>query len=267
MTTCTRASTSTTKAFGLTIGRRFGGDAVELLGATSPIYLLAKPNGTVASATSRHLRSYARHWTPVHLDIVVDEIDGAVDRARNAGARLEGPVKTNNWGKIAMLADPFGHGICLIEFVGRGYDEIATEKPQSSGTRSGAASDGPSMPELVCWKCGASLADLTLPLLRLEECRKCGAELHVCKLCEWYSVDRREALPRADRRGSEGQGARELLRLLQAAARRVCAGGRRRVRQGALRPGCACSAARRTRPEPTAADKRRAELDKLFKKK
>jgi hypothetical protein len=25
-----------------------------------------------------------------------------------------------------MLADPFGHGICLIRFLGRGYDEIAT---------------------------------------------------------------------------------------------------------------------------------------------
>jgi hypothetical protein len=24
------------------------------------------------------------------------------------------------------VADPFGHGICLIEFVGKGYDEIAT---------------------------------------------------------------------------------------------------------------------------------------------
>lgn len=115
-------------ALGLTVGRRFGHDAVELLGAVSPIYLLAKPNGTVASASSRHLRSYARHWTPVHLDFVVDSIEAAVDQARNAGARLEGQIRTNNWGKIAMLADPFGHGICLIEFVGRGYDEIATEK-------------------------------------------------------------------------------------------------------------------------------------------
>jgi hypothetical protein len=44
------------------------------------------------------------------------------------------------------------------------------------------------MSELVCWKCGASLADYTLPLRRLEECRACGAELHVCKLCEWYSI-------------------------------------------------------------------------------
>lgn len=115
------------KAFELRIGRRFGTDAVELLGATSPLYLLAKPNGTVASVHSRHLRSYARHWTPVHLDFVVDEIDAAVDRARNAGARLEGQVKTNHWGRIAMLADPFGHGICLIQFIGGGYDEIATE--------------------------------------------------------------------------------------------------------------------------------------------
>ena len=114
------------KALDLHVGRRFGSDAVELLGANAPIYLLVKPNGTVASATSRHLRSYARHWTPVHLDFVVDDIDDALARARNAGARLETPVKTNNWGKIAMLADPFGHGICLIEFVGRGYDEIAT---------------------------------------------------------------------------------------------------------------------------------------------
>lgn len=114
------------EAFGLHVGRRFGADAVELLGATSPIYLLVKPNGTVASPSSRHLRSYARHWTPVHLDFVVSDIESALDRARNAGARLESPVRTNNWGKIAMLADPFGHGICLIEFVGRGYDEIAT---------------------------------------------------------------------------------------------------------------------------------------------
>lgn len=125
-------------ALGLTVGRRFGHDAVELLGAVSPIYLLAKPNGTVASASSRHLRSYARHWTPVHLDFVVDSVEVAVDQARNAGARLEGQIRTNHWGKIAMLADPFGHGICLIEFIGRGYDEIATEardEPRNTATK------------------------------------------------------------------------------------------------------------------------------------
>lgn len=41
---------------------------------------------------------------------------------------------------------------------------------------------------LVCWKCGASLAELTLPLRRLEECLQCHAELHACRMCEWYSI-------------------------------------------------------------------------------
>jgi hypothetical protein len=41
---------------------------------------------------------------------------------------------------------------------------------------------------LVCWKCGASLAALSLPLSRLDACKQCGAELHACKLCEWYSL-------------------------------------------------------------------------------
>ena len=29
------------------------------------------------------------------------------------------------WGRIAILADPFGHGLCLLQFSGRGYDTIA----------------------------------------------------------------------------------------------------------------------------------------------
>jgi hypothetical protein len=49
-----------------------------------------------------------------------------VARATNAGARLEGEVRTHKWGRIAVMSDPFGHGFCLIQFLGRGYDEIAT---------------------------------------------------------------------------------------------------------------------------------------------
>ena len=37
--------------------------------------------------------------------------------------------------------------------------------------------------DLVCWRCGASLSALTLPLRRLEECGACRAELHVCRMC------------------------------------------------------------------------------------
>jgi hypothetical protein len=38
-----------------------------------------------------------------------------------------GRCLTHRWGRIARMADPFGHGICFIEFLGRGYDEIAGE--------------------------------------------------------------------------------------------------------------------------------------------
>ena len=42
--------------------------------------------------------------------------------------------------------------------------------------------------DLICWKCGAPLASLSLPLRRLDECPKCRAELHVCKLCVDYDI-------------------------------------------------------------------------------
>jgi predicted enzyme related to lactoylglutathione lyase len=112
-------------AFGLRVGRRFRESGVELLGLAAPLYLLAKPAGSMASTTTGQKRDYRRHWTPVHIDIVVKDIDAAVTRAVAAGAECEAPVKSANWGKLALMADPFGHGFCLIEFIGRGYDEIA----------------------------------------------------------------------------------------------------------------------------------------------
>jgi hypothetical protein len=42
--------------------------------------------------------------------------------------------------------------------------------------------------DLVCWKCGAALAALTLPLRRLDECPACRAELHACRLCVEYDT-------------------------------------------------------------------------------
>jgi len=40
--------------------------------------------------------------------------------------------------------------------------------------------------DIVCWRCGESLAELSLPLLRLDECPQCQTELHVCKMCEFF---------------------------------------------------------------------------------
>ena len=113
-------------AFNLRPGRRLGPDALELLGAPVPIYLLRKPAGTLPVPGGAVARTYARHWCPLHLDIVVPDIDVAVRQALSAGALLEKPVQAEAWGKLALMADPYGNGFCLIEFVGRGYDEIAT---------------------------------------------------------------------------------------------------------------------------------------------
>lgn len=112
-------------AFKLKVGRRFGDFGVEMLGHSAPIYLLAKGAGTPASHSSHQLRSYTRHWTPIHLDFVVDDIEDAVEKAITAGAELEKPIFTDGWGKLALMADPFGHGFCFVQFLGQGYDEIA----------------------------------------------------------------------------------------------------------------------------------------------
>jgi predicted enzyme related to lactoylglutathione lyase len=112
-------------AFGLRVGRRFGPFAVEMLGGSVPVYLLVKKAGTAASDATSQLRSYERHWTPTHLDFVVEKIESAVQKAVQAGARLEKPIATHRWGKLALMADPFGHGFCFVQFLGRGYDEIA----------------------------------------------------------------------------------------------------------------------------------------------
>jgi predicted enzyme related to lactoylglutathione lyase len=113
------------RAFGLRPGRRFGDAGIELLGAEAPIYLLQKPAGSAASRAAPGTRDYRRHWTPVHLDFVVEDLDAAIRDALSAGATQEEEPRSHAWGRIAVLSDPFGHGFCLIQFLGRGYDEIA----------------------------------------------------------------------------------------------------------------------------------------------
>ena len=125
-------------AFGLTDSRRLGAQVAELQGWPSPLYLLEKPSGTAGAGGME--RRYSRHWTPIHLDIVVDDIEAAMSRAAAAGAVIEQPARTHVWGRIAVLADPFGHGLCLIEFRGRGYDEIA--EPGAPQNRSVPATGG-----------------------------------------------------------------------------------------------------------------------------
>lgn len=46
---------------------------------------------------------------------------------------------------------------------------------------------------LNCWRCGAEVVDEPLPLSRTAECRQCRAELHVCRMCEFYDTSKANA--------------------------------------------------------------------------
>ncbi|MGE4242557.1 VOC family protein [Ramlibacter sp.] len=114
-----------TQGIGLRLGRRLQKGWAELLGATSPIDLLCEEDGSSPlGADHPQRRSFARHWTPVHLDFAVDDLDAAVARAVAQGAKLERPIQERKWGRMANLADPWGHGFDFLQFAGRGYDEI-----------------------------------------------------------------------------------------------------------------------------------------------
>lgn len=119
-----RAVAFYTAAFELHVGRRFDRAFVELLGAEAPFYLLQKGAKTPPFPGAESGRSYARHWTPLHLDLVVADLDAALARAVAAGATVESPPSDHAYGRLALLADPFGHGFCLLEFRGEGYDEL-----------------------------------------------------------------------------------------------------------------------------------------------
>lgn len=112
------------EALGLSLGRRLGSKWAEMLGASSPVDLLAEAAGSSPTPGAGAVREYRRHWTPVHLDCVVPDLDAALRRAQAAGATLDKDVQKRKWGRLAVLADPFGNGFCLLELHGRGYDEL-----------------------------------------------------------------------------------------------------------------------------------------------
>ena len=118
-----------TAAFGLRLSRRLGTGFAELLGGGAPIYLLENAAGTPPFRDASVKRDYARHWTPLHLDFVVADLDAALARALAAGATQEGAPTEHAYGRLVLLHDPFGHGVCLLQLNAQGYDAIATPSP------------------------------------------------------------------------------------------------------------------------------------------
>src|SRR5919206_3129363 len=80
-------------AVGLELAQRlFDGTVAEMRGTSATVCLLAKRDGSAIAPQASALRDYARHWTPVHLDFEVEDVDAAVSRAIAAGAKLEGSI-------------------------------------------------------------------------------------------------------------------------------------------------------------------------------
>ena len=110
---------------GFTLKRRLSPSWVELAGANLPIFLLGKRATTANLGATQIRRDFGRHWTPVHLDFIVPDIDAAVARLTALGATLDRATQQADYGRMANMSDPFGNGFDLIEFSGQGYDVIS----------------------------------------------------------------------------------------------------------------------------------------------
>jgi predicted enzyme related to lactoylglutathione lyase len=108
-------------AVGAKLVRLLDDDVAELTYGSAALCLLAKPAGSAATPAGQR-RELGRHWTPVHVDFIVDDIDAAVERALAAGAKREDACVEWRGSKCVTFSDPFGHGFCLIEFSGDGYE-------------------------------------------------------------------------------------------------------------------------------------------------
>ena len=109
---------------GLTVKRRFSDHWIELAGAKTPIFLLAAMPAEADLGSRKVPRDFARHWTPVHLDFLVDDLDATVARLVAAGATIEKPTAQKPYGRICWLSDPFGNGFDVIQMNADGYAAV-----------------------------------------------------------------------------------------------------------------------------------------------
>lgn len=127
-------------AFGFARSRLlFDGTIAEMLFGDIAFCLIEQPRDSTAVADTPITRDYSDHWTPVHFDLAVENVDTALEHALAAGARLSGEVGRHEWGDIARLRDPFGHGICLIQFHGKPYENALADRDITALDREPAA--------------------------------------------------------------------------------------------------------------------------------
>ena len=111
----------------LEAGLRFYGTVFGFLETTRPFPAMAildannvtvclhqKAAGTKSSRGGAEVRRYERHWTPVHLDLHVRDLDAVLAKVRAEGGRIEDEFRTQGPKPVAFCSDPFGNGFCVI---------------------------------------------------------------------------------------------------------------------------------------------------------
>jgi predicted enzyme related to lactoylglutathione lyase len=73
-----------------------------------------KSEGTKSSPRGAEVRRYERHWTPVHLDLHVPDLDAVLTKVRAEGGTIENEFRTQGPKPVAFCSDPFGNGFCVI---------------------------------------------------------------------------------------------------------------------------------------------------------
>ncbi|MBF0416972.1 MAG: hypothetical protein HQL86_01830, partial [Magnetococcales bacterium] len=77
-----------------------------LRAGSAEICLLEKPAGSRPSVNTEETRHHARHWTPVHMDFYVDDLQAALERVLEAGALNLDPAVAGN--HLRQSLDPSG---------------------------------------------------------------------------------------------------------------------------------------------------------------
>lgn len=88
--------------------------SAELETDNSIIHLMEREENSNPLINDTDARRYTRHWTPVHLDFYVTDMDKSVSLLSECGGTLEGKEE-GDWGAAAFCADPFGNGFCIIK--------------------------------------------------------------------------------------------------------------------------------------------------------
>jgi len=111
----------------LAAGLRFYGEVFGFVEVVRPFPTMAvldannvtvcmheKAPGTKSSTGGPAERTYERHWTPVHLDVHVTDVDAVLARVRAEGGAVENELRTPGHKPVAFCSDPFGNGFCVI---------------------------------------------------------------------------------------------------------------------------------------------------------